>query len=248
MKLNYNPNLNSYSISNPKTFSKNKVQTELLEKVFDFTHEMVFGTGFHRKNRSGGQIVRKNGALFCNTFQGKLSEVVLNTVFEDFGIETSKPDFSIHGEGIWDDFDLIVNKAKISVKSCAHFSNLLLLESKDWDKNGVYIPDQKPNTQLIDYFVLVRIFPDIKAIFNKQKWLYLDNINKETLKNFVLSTDWFYDIPGCCTLKTLKYCIENNYLLPQNSWLNTKTKIDANNYYIQTGNLKPIEVLLEILR
>ncbi len=248
MKLIYDSNSNCYSISNPKTFSKNKVQTDLLEKVFDFAYQMVFGIGFHRKNRSGGNLIRKNGALFCNTFQGKLSEVILNTIFIDFGLETSKPDFEIYGPGVWDNFDLMVNSSKISVKSGAYFSNLLLLESSDWDKNGRYIPDIKSNNQFVDYFVMVRILPDIKTIFKEKKLFYLDQIEKENLKKIVFSLDWFFDIPGCCTLKTIKYCIENNYIIPQNSFLNSTTKMDACNYYVQTGSLKPLEVLLEILR
>lgn len=48
---------------------------------------------------------------------------------------------------------------------------------------------------------------------------------------------WFYDIPGCCSVKTIRHIIKNQYVIPKNALLNGKTKMDAENYYIQSCNL-----------
>jgi len=63
----------------------------------------------------------------------------------------------------------------------------------------------------------------------------------------LVSIDWYYDIPGYCTLLTLKYIINEGYILPQNALLNGKTKMDAENYYIQSGSLREFILLEEEL-
>jgi len=39
--------------------------------------------------------------------------------------------------------------------------------------------------------------------------------------------------------------IDNKYVLPQNSLLNSKIEMDAENYYIQAGDLKSITNLIK---
>ena len=43
-------------------------------------------------------------------------------------------------KGKWDDQDFVINDSEISLKSMAFFSNPLLLETKNWDLQGNYIP------------------------------------------------------------------------------------------------------------
>lgn len=247
MKLNQKGN--SYFINSARSFTPNTISQLILEKSFDFSYQMVFGEGHHRNNRSGGQLKRKNGELFCNTFQGKLSEVILHELFTTKKLICSEPDFEIMGKGEWDDIDLIVNTHKLNIKSCAHFSNLLLLETKDWDNNGNYIPNKTTaGTSSYDYFILVRINPDIKAKFKEKLLFYSNNIDYTELKNIIFSMQWSYDIGGTISNKTLKHIIEHNYILPQNSMLNDKTEMDAENYYVQCGNMKSLSTLLEALQ
>ena len=47
---------------------------------------------------------------------------------------------------------------------------------------------------------------------------------------------------------TLKYLIEKNFVLPQNSLLNGKTKMDSENFYCQLGGMKNIASLPNLLR
>jgi hypothetical protein len=203
---------------------------------------MCFGEGHHRNHRTGGQYGRKNGEMFCNTFQGKLAEVVLYNLLASYGIECDKPDFGIYGEGVWDDTDLVIKGKKINVKSAAHFSNLLLLETKDWNLSGQYIPNLNAGTtSQYDFFILVRIKPDIKKLFRDNKHYYSNKVDKEVLEKIIFNDSWKYDVAGYISNEKLIDAINNKNILPQNSLLNGRVPIDAENYYIQSGEMEDID-------
>lgn len=234
---------NNYHINRKKKFTENTISTDVINLSFDFAYQMAFGEGHHRAHRSGGKEFRTPIEIFKNTFQGKIAEIVLYNYFLDHGVQCKNVDYTVSGKGSWDGADLECNNTKISVKSAAFFSNLLLLETKDWDANGRYIPNlENPDVaDFYDYFVLVRIKPNTNSLFNGLT-------DKAALKKEIETNKWFYDIAGCCSLTTLKFIIENNYILPQNALLNGKIKMDAENYYIQSGNLKKIDDLLKTLK
>ncbi|MDR6969640.1 hypothetical protein J2X31_003673 [Flavobacterium arsenatis] len=235
---------NHYHLTSKKRFEGSLIGLEIIQKSFDFAYEMAYGEGFHRNCRSGGQSARTKSEIFQNTFQGKIAEIVLYENLKANVIETEEPDFSIHGKGTWDDTDLKANGKSVCIKSAAFFSNLLLLETKDWDNEGRYIPNisNENATDAYDYFVLARINPDIKSL--------LKDIpeEKSQLMKKIREQDWLCDIPGCCSIKTLKHIISLGHILPQNAMLNGKTKMDAENYYIQSGDLFPIEKLYTVLK
>ncbi len=236
---------NSFRINQKKAFSPIKIEQQLLEIAFEFAYNMCFGEGHHRANRSGGDLERDSLSLFCNTFQGKLAELALHNQLKQKGIRLEKPDLEVHGKGIWDDSDLVANGKKLNVKSGAFFSNLLLLETKDWNEKGEYIPNSKSvATNIYDYFVFVRIKPNAKDI---SKYLVGD-CSKPILFREIQQRKWEFDIAGFCTLKTIKHIISRQYILPKGSLLNGKMKIDAANYYIQCGNLKEIGFLISEIR
>lgn len=241
---------NHYFINNKKPFTKTIIEASIIEQCFDFAIQMVFGDGYHRRYRSGGQNSRKKGELFANTLQGKIAEFVTYHALINEGLKGLElPDISIHGKGKWDDVDLVFKNKKINIKSSTHFSNLLLLEKKDWNLKGQYIPNMGSEaSQEYDYFLVVRIKPDIKSLLLKNKMFYSNDVDTDDLKNIVFNEEWYYDFGGVCTLKTIQYIIKNNYLLPQNSLLNGKTEIDADNYCIQNGNLKAFDFLVNELR
>lgn len=242
-------NCNEYHIVKKNLFKGMSIDANQIKSAFNFAYEMCFGAGYHRDHRSGGQIIRKGGELFSNTFQGKLSEIVLCDFFLQKNSKVNKPDFSINGKGIWDEVDLIVNEKKINVKSAAFFSNLLLLETKDWNENAEYLPNKNIVTSNnYDYFILIRIKPDVKLILTTNHLFCSNEIEKESLLNLIMNEKWFYDIAGCCSSETIKYIIKNNYVLPQNALLNGKIKMDAENYYIQSGDLKSIDLLMDKIK
>ncbi|WP_333809158.1 hypothetical protein [Flavobacterium sp.] len=242
---------NNYYVSNPRGFIGIEISKEDVQKVIDFAYAMCFGQGHHRDHRTGGQYGRKGGEKFCNTFQGKLAEVALYNYFKSQGLESQEPDFGVYAEGIWDDSDLEIKGKKINVKSAASQSNLLLLETKDWNPQGQYIPNLLRNdgsTTTYDFFILVRIDPDIKKLFKAERLMYSNEIEKSVIEAIIFKHTWCFDIAGYTTNEYLIATIRNSYILPQNSILNHYTKMDASNYYIQSGNLGLIENLVNNLK
>jgi hypothetical protein len=248
MKLTYNSKYNSYSVNKYKSFNSTEILVGDLRNIFDFAYEMCFGEGHHRNHRTGGQYDRKNGEMFCNTFQGKLAEVVLYNLFISNGINCDGPDFGIYGKGVWDDSDLVINGKKINVKSVAHFSNLLLLETKDWNSLGQYIPNLNAgSTSTYDYFILVRIQPDIKKILRNNRYFYANEVEKEKLEEVIFSEIWKYDIAGYISNDELIEVVKNKDIIPQNALINGRIPLDAENYYVQSGDMRDIIDLVKIL-
>lgn len=238
-------NGNAFNINKSIPFVPRPVTKDLIIEVFNFSYNMTFGkVGEHRGYRTGGQYSRKNGELFCNTFQGKLAEFTVYNELVKMGFNLDRPDLKAWGLGKWDETDLIINGKKLSIKSVAFFSNLLLLETKDWNNNGIYLP----NNTSYDFTVLVRIKPDIKQIFRKNGIFHENEIAIDKLHNIVLIENYSYDIPGYITNIDLKNIIANGFILPQNSLLNGTTKMDASNYYIQSGELKKLSVITDQLK
>lgn len=250
MKLDNKEGSDHYYINNPRFFKGTEILQQEFQQVLDFAYSMCFGDGHHRNSRSGGQYARKNGEKFCHTFQGKLAELVLYNYFTTQGLHCKEPDFGIHAKGIWDDCDLEIKNKKINVKSVAFLSNLLLLEAKDWNEKGQYIPNSSINsnaTTHYDYFVLVRIQPDIKKIFNVARLMFCNEIKKESIQELIFGQYWSFDIAGYSTNNDLIDTITNGFVLPQNAILNLYTKMDAQNYYIQSGSMRLIANLVQEL-
>ena len=234
-----------YFITAKREFKAVAIDRTTIVDCCDFAWRMVFGEGHHRKHRSGGKQERNKGELFANTFQGKLAEFVTYRELLKRGFTgINKPDTGIYGKGIWDDADLECRGKRINIKSAAFFSNLLLLEAKDWNKKGEYIPNLANGTnQHYDFFLLVRTKPDSKNLLKRHQLFYTNEFDFEQLKEIILGEKWTFDFAGVCTQQTIRYIIGEGYLLPQNSLLNGKIKMDAANYYIQCGDLKEFDFL-----
>ena len=111
-----------------------------IEKVIKFAYDMTFGaSGAHRAHRSGGTHVRNNAEIFADAFQGKLAEfAVYNQLYKNHSINV--PDLDVWNLGQWDDTDFIIDGKKAAVKSAKSFSQLLLLETKDWTAQARIFP------------------------------------------------------------------------------------------------------------
>ncbi|WP_136669212.1 hypothetical protein [Flavobacterium sp. H122] len=251
MKLTYSTEnqRNNYHSNSKRAFSGFPLSSTDVKKTFDFAFEMCMGTGHHRAHRTGGQYDRSNGEKFCNTFQGKLAEIVLYNHFKSHGFDIKEPDFGVYGKGLWDDSDLEINGKKINVKSAAFFSNLQLLETRDWNTNGQYIPNLNTGTtSKYDYFVLVRIKPDLKSIFRENNLFNGTIFEKDNIEATVTKQNFSADIAGYITHTDLITVIANRNILPQNSYLNGKVRMDAENYYIQCGDMRVITDLVSELK
>ena len=227
-------NGNVYTINRKKTFyALGTFKDTTVERVFQFACDMTFSDkGEHRDHRSGGFHKRKKGEIFANTFQGKLAEcAVYNQLFGK--VEISEPDFETYGLGRWDSADFLINGHKVSIKSTKAFGNLLLLETRDWDSEGRYLP----NNEAYDFTFLVRMKPYCEDVLRQARMLYSDFVDLNELRNIICSKNWEYDIPGFVALEELQHIIRNQFIIPQGAMLNGKTRIDAENYYVQSGDM-----------
>lgn len=236
VKLSYQPP-DIYSINRAVSFSEDINLDEFTAEAFEFAFEMVYGRGHHRRHRSGGRTIRKNEELFVNTFQGKLAEFGFFKRLLSAGIVLPAPNTSIWGKGIWDNNDFEYAGKKISIKSAAFFSNLLLLEKKDWNETGRYIPNSGEYADY-DYFIFCRIKPDVKKLMRESRLFNLSQTAKEPLKNILLGRKWDMDIPGFISRPDFEKIIKEENILPKSSLLNGAVKMDAENYYIQSGCMK----------
>ena len=232
---------NSYSINYGKKFNGLKIDDDFISSVFEFSYNMTFGKiGAHRTHRSGGQFSRKNGELFANTFQGKLSEFAIYSYLTSKGYNLELPLLEMWELGKWDESDFEINNTKISIKSASFFSNLLLLETRDWDNSGRYIP----NDIVYDIHILVRIKPDVKGLMRANRLFFSDEVDEHLLRSIIFKEEFEFDIPGFLTKFDIQELIQNRLIIPQNTMLNGKTRMDAENYYCQSGNLRDISSLV----
>lgn len=240
----------NYKVKYKKHFLayKEMLSTDKLE-CFDFAYGMSYGKmGEHRDFRSGGVMHRTKGQIFINTFQGKMAEFALYRYLMNHNIEVEKPDTKKYKLGKWDSFDLECQGKYFSVKSTKSYGNLLLLETKDWNENGEYIPNISNGKNRYDYIVLVRFNPDGEAIMKNKRILYQkdheipDNIG-DVLKEEICGQKWEYDFPGFIYHSELLKMIREKHIIPQNAILNGTTKMDAQNYYFQAGNMHPMSEL-----
>lgn len=160
-------------------------------------------------------------------------------------------DFSVFGKGKWDTVDLACNNNKIAVKSTKYFGQLLLLETKDWDENGNYIPNEDTNTGVYDEIVLMRIRPNIEDVIKRKPDFWQLDVAEQL--EFLKSMKWEFEISGYITHEDLQYIIRNHYVIKQGDRLGKVKEnykgivMDADNYYVQVTNMRKKEELLKRL-
>tara|TARA_B100000315_G_C14479037_1_gene542019 strand:- start:47 stop:835 length:789 start_codon:yes stop_codon:yes gene_type:complete len=223
--------------------------SETILKVFQFSFDMTFGEkGVHRAHRSGGTHYRKNGELFINTFQGKIAEFGIYNYFLEKGIKSDEPDLATWGEGKWDTTDLVVNGKKLNVKSTKSKGHLLLLETKDWNEEGKYIPNLEIDGGEYDYFILARADPDGERIMKDKRLYFSNDVSNQILKNIILNVEWKFDIVGFITINDLINVISEKIIIKRGEYLNQWTRMDAENYYVQSGDMNNIDELIKRLK
>lgn len=230
-------------LTSPKYFSiLGTFSKEVVEEVFDFAYDMTYGAvGEHRDHRSGGTHKRRESEKFVDTFQGKLGEfAVYNQLVATHRI--NRPDLSKYKLGKWDDDDFIIDGLKVTVKSTKWFGNLLLLETKDWNADGNYIPNLEKGGGVYEHIIFTRIKPACAKPLTSRRALYLDT-PLPNLKEIMLAENWQYDIPGYITHEELKEVIREKQIIFKGQLLNGGTKMDADNYYVQAGDMHPINTL-----
>ena len=236
----------NYTVTQKRLYSEMINLNAYVYRSIDFAYDMTFAkVGEHRDNRTGGSEHRDLSERFQNAFQGKLAEFGVYDYIKSNSFSIEEPDLGVYGAGVWDDVDLTVNNRKISVKSTAHFSQLLLLEADDWDEHGYYLPNDQDEGNCYDFFVLCRVKPDIKRLFKDNNISPI--FSRSQIKAFLSNQHWGMDIPGYITRGNLIKLIRERFILPKNSLLNGKTKMDADNIYCQAGDMWKCEWLIDVL-
>lgn len=226
---------NRYGINKFKEFKPFFfVDKNYIGESLAFAYNMAMGEK-HRPYRSGGTSRRSIESIFCDAFQGKLAEFGFYQYMTFCEIPCKYPDLQIMSRGKWDTCDFSINDKSICIKSTKRKGNLLLLESKDWDTGGVYIH----NRLKYDYVVLMRLDPDISVIkrnANNQLEKIIEEIKKQK---------WIINPTGFINNGELQYAMNNN-IIHKDEYLYT-TRMDAENYYIQAGDLHPMRELPHLL-
>jgi len=238
---------NDFFITKPRSFNpKTFANKDNIMDTFEFAWSMTFGAeGAHRDHRSGGTSRRKKGEIFANTYQGKLAEFAITNEFLGFeGVE--RPDLSVYGLGKWDSFDIYLNSLHIGVKSTKKFGNLLLLETKDWSVEANY--SNNSQSQSPDFLCLVRLHPAIEMILKQERLLYSNTCDKSILEKLITAQSFTYDCCGFISKSDLRNVIKARLILPKHAMLNGKTRMDAENYYVQAGDLLPLDRISEFKR
>ena len=206
------------------------------DKVFGFAYAMAFEDGYIRGHRSGGSAIRNSMQRFANTFQGKLAEFCVVRHLKNWGVNADDPDIGVYGQGVSDSgYDVLANGNKGSIKSAAYFSNLLLLETKDYDHEATYLPTGVKNR----FIIFARVKPKIERILRDFR-LYQNGVaDRQELYNTLAKALWLVDCPGFVTIETFKQIIRDKMIIPRGSCLNTSCIMDADNYYLHCGDMQP---------
>lgn len=239
----------AYEVSQRVPFVSSEFSSdEAIKTSFYFAWDMTFGqVGEHRDHRTGGILRRRMGQIFANTFQGKMAEFAICQTLAPLGY-AAEPDLAVEKLGSWDDFDIQVGSSNISVKSTKKVGNLLLLESRDWMPDGSY--KHHDGYGKSEALVLVRIDPSPEDLLKKAKLLFSDSCSQLELKKAVAPLSQYrYQIVGAITNADIRDAVLKGHFIPQGATLNRNTTMDADNYYVQSCDFRPIaNVLSEIER
>lgn len=241
---------NKFFIERKRKFvSNSELSLEDLEFCFTHAYDMTLGRiGVHRDHRTGGHKKRTLGERFANAFQGKIAEYAFRNYCLGGDFNISEPDIRVMGENRWDRCDFILNENLISIKSTKAYGNLLLLETGDYNQQGAYIHvDEDEEPIQYDYFVFMRVNPFIDDIMNNNEWLARDEVPRDQLKNVIFSNSWEFNIGGYISSEEFVSIIREGFILPQGAMLNGRVPMDAENYYIQAGDMHNIDELLNIV-
>ncbi|WP_310602980.1 hypothetical protein [Anaerosporobacter sp.] len=229
-----------FTITSKKSFSPNNpLRESTVRDAAKFAFDMTYGkSGEHRSTRSGGTHSRRNSEIFADTFQGKLSEFAAYNLICNYFPNIGVPDLETYSLGKWDSCDFFDGVNRISIKSTKSFGNLLLLETKDWSKDALYIPNIETGNANYDFFVLVRINPFCSEILRGSSLINQEMPTLNQFEEIILKHTWNYDSPGFITHSDLKQIINNGFVIPQGAYLNGRMRMDAENYYVQAGDFR----------
>jgi hypothetical protein len=217
-----------------------------VKKILNFAWEMTWGQfGEHRPNRSGGSQYRNNAMRFKDVVEGKCGEFAVRKFLVEKGHKPGEVDLAVYSRGVWDDVDLTLNGKAINVKTMKHFSNLLLLEHKDYSEDGNYL-GHTDSSKRYDIFFCARMRSSIQEYFRSEG---LNGRSFSSFKEFeshfnaLSRMNWELDLPGFVPLDLLKQAIQEKHIIARGECLNGRTRMDATNIYIQSGDFLDVGLI-----
>lgn len=232
----------SFQVNQKKPFKENVEATkDDVQKCLEFCWNMTYGNnGEHRDHRSGGEKRRNQEEIFQDIFIGKMGEIAFYRWCQNRQkAKISEVDFTCFKLGKWDssDFTITANEKvfKVAVKTTKFIGNLLLLEMKDWkviDKKAIYIPNQlKDDDGFYHYLVFCRVKTNLGDLLTK-----FNGIKQVSLSSLAESLTVGLQVVGYINNNDLVNIMSSGkYEIYQGDILNKKTRMDADNYYIQSG-------------
>lgn len=229
-----------------------------LKDCFEFAHRMA-SKKMHKPESFLKGDKRGPKKIMLDALEGKLGEgafynfCVMN---EDINIKINKPNLTRESRGFWEDKDFTIEDTNnnISIKTTKWNHKLLLLKKNDYDEKGRYkFTYEKGERKEADeptfhhYIILCRIggYP---SSFNELKNMFTDKFtmdkpkttkfkNQEEIEN-VRSEQLKIEVTGYITNDDFVNIIDNNHWLPKDVYLNTKTKLQVNNYSVCASDLR----------
>ncbi|WP_237201411.1 hypothetical protein [Rothia nasimurium] len=209
-----------------------------VQEALWFSIKMTYGAqGEHRDHRHTSSHHRFLDEILTNTLQGKIAEFAAYQGAVNLGKKVTYPDLTTTGLGTWDSGDLTIDGEHVSVKSAKHFSNALLLEVADWNKDGLYIPDNQ--SEPYAYFLFVRVkLPD--ELRNWRNFTFsTDSTPREIYNNLCkyVESPILCDIVGELKHGIFRaHVIRNNQIIEQGAKFHG-VKMDVSNYYVLADDL-----------
>lgn len=218
----------------------------------------------------GNHRPRLLGEIFYNKFVGCMGEIALYKYIKEKIDDTIQEPNLTERRGYLnpDQRDLNWNNADISIKTTLSTHNMLLLQQHQYNDQGEYVPNVNHNflPRYFNYHVLCRLRAQddtqtniLLSALNRRSDV-ADETTREHLKDIIINNAWLVDIPGYISHEQFaneviqgeqiayadneggrKYCFGR-------SDYNNQNLVDVNNYYVQSGDLTPINKIKEITR
>lgn len=255
-KLEYITDENFYYLGANKS-KIYKAQLDGNGKELRLTNEQVFACvryaysmakeNKQRENRSGGSHKRNELEIFWDAFRGKIAESYAKRYFEMQRFTVSDIDFKVYERGEWDNYDLLVNGHVVAIKSSKHFSQLLLLETKDWNDKGEYTGNKGHDEYTPEWFLFVRT-----RITEKNGSFKCDKLGTlEEMSNLVSDIDITAELTGSLSFNDfVNQVIKYKYIIKRGARFKATrssegTIMDAENYYVKLSELESVESMMK---
>ncbi len=245
MKLSYQPKSNTYFVNSPKLFENKEIPRDLIIEAYYYAYDQIFEEGFHIRfpEVNAGDFCKNS--LFCNMFKIKLAESLIYSALVKSNRTPEMIDIKLKNRGLLEFCDLMCEGQHIKIRTSDQHEDVYLLERSKWNEKGYFIPHlQEKCKGLYDYFLMVRFSNELSNYLNQFRTKDRHIISERFLSEIQKQKRIKYDIPGFFRQEELKRIIEDEYVLPKDSVVNSKTLIDSDKYYIQTGNMSSFSELI----